>query len=442
MPKCRTVVTSTKAEILHTAIRVQNNRTGMFLAAGWAIIRRMTIAEITLQQARNLMLTTLGLAYRPRHKARKEDVLRAIRQINMCQIDSINIVARAHLNILYSRIGAFDPSWLEGLHREGRLFEYFAHAMCFLPIEDYAVWRGDMLERKVLNKRYREWGDAHADQLDLMRQHLRETGAARSADFENKGNKGLWWDWKIEKDLLEYLFYTGDVMIRERQKFQRVYDLRERVHPDWNDDGLLAEDEAQRRKVMMAARALGVSTPDWIANYFWQKKTPTIKAVRELAAAGDLIPVAVNGMQKLKMYIARENLPLLERAVAGKLTATHSTILSMFDPLVMDRERGRTMFGFDYTIQVYTPAHKRQYGYYVLPVLHRGRLVARADVKAWRKEGRLQVIQLLLEPGVKVSAGLTDGLRTVLQEYAAWQGLTEIEVTRCAPENLRASLSW
>lgn len=413
----------------------------MIFARQTPIIQPMTPPTITLQQARNLMLTTLGLAHKPRHRASKEDVYRAIRQINMCQIDSINIVARAHLTILFSRIGAFDPAWLEELHAERRLFEYFAHAMCFLPIEDYPVWRTDMRHRRIISPRYQAWAEANGEHLERMRQHLRENGAARSADFEHMGKKGQWWDWKVEKDALEYLFYTGEVMIRERQKFQRVYDLQERVYPDWNEDMLLTDDEAYRVKTLMAARALGVATPGWMANYFLQLKTPILKAVHELVERGDLLPVRVKGLEKLKLYAARENEALLERALQGKLTATHSTVLSMFDPLVMDRERGRTMFGFDYLIEVYTPAPKRRYGYYVLPMLHRGHLVARADVKAWRKVGRLQVIALHLEPDAKVSAGVIEGLAKSLREYAAWQGLSEVEVTATEPASLRERLS-
>lgn len=407
----------------------------------YAKIASMTsLPTLTKQQARNLMLKTLGLASPPRHKARKADILSVVRQIHNLQIDTISVAARAHLHILWSRLGAYNPAWLDDLHAEGHLFEYFAHAMCYLPIEDYPVWRHTMINGGGLRQHNHAWARENRADLDNMLAHIRESGPVRSADFDSKDKRGAWWDWKHEKDLMEYLFYTGELMVCRRQGFQRVYDLRQRVLPDWDDARLETAEEVVRRKVLNAAQALGVATESWLANYFYLKKTDVRPAVKTLVEEGHLLPVRVAGIAALA-YTHAANQPLLEQALAGRLRATHTTILSMFDPLMTDRQRARDLFDFDYTIEVYVPAPKRVYGYYVLPILHRGKLVGRLDMKTWRKEKRLQVFKVFLEPGVQPDDGLTSGLAAALRGYADWQGLADVSVDWSEPAGFADKLN-
>lgn len=399
-----------------------------------------SLPTLTKQQARNLMLKTLGLASPPRHKARKADILSVVRQIHNLQIDTISVAARAHLHILWSRLGAYDPAWLDELHAEGHLFEYFAHAMCYLPIEDYPIWRHTMINGGGLRQHNHAWARENKVDLDYMLQHIRETGPARSADFDSKDKRGAWWDWKHEKDLMEYLFYTGELMVSRRQAFHRVYDLRERVVPNWDDAQLVSHEEVLERKVQNAAQALGVATESWLANYFYLKKTDVKAAIRTLVEAGQLLPVRVTGIDA-PAYTHVANQPLLEQALSGKLRATHTTILSMFDPLMTDRARARELFGFDYSIEVYVPAPKRVYGYYVLPVLHRGSLVGRLDLKVWRRQKRLQVIKAFLEPGVAPDPSLAAALAKSLRSYADWQGLADVAVDWSEPTGFAAQLN-
>ena len=386
------------------------------------------------------MLASLGLLTPPRCKAGKADVLTAIRQIHNLQIDTISVVARAHQHILWSRLGSYQTNWLEELHAEGQLFEYFSHAVCLLPIEDYPLFRALMRERFVGWDNIRDWGQNNAAILDQILDFVHQNGAVRSSDFESKESRGAWWDWKVEKVALEHLYYRGDLMIARRESFQRVYDLRERVLPSWDDAQTPEYPAAVRELTRKAIKALGVASATWAANYFYIKKTEAAQAIEQLLAQGAIYPVRIEGVNRGPFFVHAENEPLLEAALAGELPARHTTILSPFDPLISDRGRAKDLFDFEYSIECYTPAPKRKYGYFVLPILHQGKLIGRLDAKAWRKEGRLQVISLFLEPEVRVSAGLTRALAKTLRAYASWQGLSKVAIDWADSEKLRSGL--
>ncbi len=395
---------------------------------------------LSKQQAQQVMLASLGLRIPPRRKADKADLLAAIRQIHNLQIDTISVVARAHQHILWSRLGVYQTNWLEELHAEGQLFEYFAHAVCLLPIEDYPLFRALMQKRFVGWDNIRDWGEKNADTLEQILAHIHQNGAVRSSDFESKESRGAWWDWKVEKVALEHLYYRGDLMIARRESFQRVYDLRERVLPSWDDAQTPEYHTAVSELIHKAIKALGVANITWAANYFYIKKAEAAAAIEQLLEEGAIFPVSIEGVKGGPFFVCVENEQLLQQALAGQLPASHTTILSPFDPLVSDRGRARDLFDFDYSIECYTPAPKRKYGYFILPILHQGQLVGRLDAKAWRKEGRLQVISLFLEPGVRVSASLTKALAKTLREYANWQGLSSVVIDRADSEKLRLGL--
>ena len=386
------------------------------------------------------MLASLGLRTPPRRKAGKADLLTTIRQIHNLQIDTISVVARAHQHILWSRLGSYQTNWLEELHSEGQLFEYFSHAVCLLPIEDYPLFRALMLEKFIGWDNIRDWGEKNADTLEQILSHIQQNGAARSSDFVSKQSRGKWWDWKVEKVALEHLYYRGDLMIARRESFQRVYDLRERVLPSWEDTQAPEYSIAVKELTRKAIKALGIASNTWAANYFYIKKAETAAAIAELQAEGAIFPVRIEGVKGGPFFVYVENEALLEAVQSEQLPAEHTTILSPFDPLVSDRGRTRDLFDFDYSIECYTPAPKRKYGYFVLPILHRGRLIGRLDAKAWRKEGRLQVISLYLEPCIPVSAVLARELAKTLRAYASWQGLSKVLIDWAESEKLSSGL--
>jgi uncharacterized protein len=186
--------------------------------------------HLSSDAARALMLAAQGLSRRPDQPAGKADVLSEIRRMNVLQIDTIHIVARSPYLVLWSHLGDYEPRWLDDLLAEGALFEYWAHEACFLPIEDYPLYRHRMLDAANMGWKYaREWAAQNRDALDRVLAHVRENGAVRSADFERTdGSDGKWWGWKTEKRALESLFTSGELMIVRRHNFQRIYDLRER----------------------------------------------------------------------------------------------------------------------------------------------------------------------------------------------------------------------
>lgn len=386
----------------------------------------MSTQEISLDTARALMLHAQGLLHAPAKQAEKADVLAAIDRIGLLQIDTINVVARAPYLALWSRLGQYDPAWLEQLLADGQIFEYWAHAACFIPIDQYCYHRRMMLDQ-VRYHRYREWYNDHKADTDAVLKHIQENGAVRSADFERKDDKkGTWWDWKIEKDALEYWLAAGDVMVSRREKFQRVYDLRERVHPEWNDIDTAACDESMRYFVLRSIQAMGLALPEWVPDYYRLSKAETARAVSSLLEEGLVSEIKVEGWETPAL-ISRKCLDELTNA-SGSLAPTLTTLLCPFDSLIWDRKRTRQVFNYDFAIECYLPQAKRKYGYYLLSALYRGQLAARLDVKAHRKEGIFEVKALYWEPDLQVTEEMRGEVVSAIQRCADWHQTPEIRL--------------
>src|SRR5262245_24828093 len=363
--------------------------------------------KLSRQMARNVMLAAQGLDRSPDQPAVKADVLEAICRMCLLQIDTINVVARSPYLVLWSRLGDYQPRWLDELLAEGSLFEYWAHAMCFIPIEDYPLYRRRMLDaiqNRVWPVKWAvKWSQEHPQVLERVRTHLHQNGAVRSAEFENKNHTpGGWWNWKEEKDALEAMLLTGEVMIARRQHFQRVYELRERILPGWDDAALPSSEELDRMLALRSVRALGIAFPAWVPDYFRQPKTGMSKRLEALGREGLLLRVEVEGFEG-SAYVHPDRVDLIEQAASGDLEPVLTTLLSPFDPLVWDRNRARGLFDFDYTIECSTPAAKRRYCYFTLPILHLGQLIGRVDPKAHREQGVFEIKALHMEPGVAVN---------------------------------------
>lgn len=386
------------------------------------------LPTLTLQAARMLVLEAQGLRLPPARPAVKADVPAAIRRMGALQIDTISVVARSPYLSLWSRLGAYDPAWLDESLAEGQIFEYWAHAACFLPAEDYLLHRRLMLDDRRLYFG-QPWFEQHRNEVEAVLAHVRGNGAVRSADFTGKKNPGGWWNWKMEKRALEYWFARGELMVARRRSFQRVYDLRERVRPGWDDGAVPPMDEVLRRLALRSVGALGIARPAWVADYFHLKKTEMAPAVQALTREGRLLEVPVDAWPEPALVLP-EHAGLVEQAAAGELQAEVTTLLTPFDSLVWDRARTRQMFGFDFTIECYVPAPKRIYGYYLLPVLHRGALVARMDVKAHRKEKVFEVRALHWEPGIDPAGEMREAVMAAVQRCADWHATPEVRLTR------------
>ncbi len=380
------------------------------------------------------MIAAQGLDRQPSKAAKKPDVLRAIRRMSVLQIDTIHVVARSPYLVLWSRLGDYEPRWLDELLAEGKIFEYWAHEACFLPIEDYPLYRHRMLDAHDMGWKYsHEWITKHSAEVERVLSHIRRSGPARSSDFERTdGRAGGWWEWKPEKRALEMLFTAGELMIARRHNFQRIYDLRERVLPSWDDAQLPSKVETARALVLKAVRALGITKARWVSDYFRTDKRETNALTVRLADEGELLQVGVAGWEETA-YVHPDNRKLLAEAAAEKLCPALTTLLSPFDPLVWDRARAREMFGFDYRLECYTPAPKRVYGYFTLPILHRDKLIGRLDPKAHRKEGVFEIKSLHLEAGVKLDDELIKDLTDAIKRFAEWHGTPQIILKQTNP---------
>jgi uncharacterized protein YcaQ len=384
------------------------------------------------------MLTAQGLDHQSDLKATKSGVLATIRKMGQLQIDTIHVVARSPYLVIWSRLGEYKPQWLDELLAEGKLFEYWSHAACFLPIEDYPLYRRLMLDgRRRWGNQTEKWISENQDTVSHVLAHIQENGETRSADFERTdGQKGGWWNWKVEKTALEVLFTRGDLMITRRQNFQRVYNLRERVMPDWDDSKAPSFEEVQETQTIKAIRALGVATPSWIADYFYSPQREVPAVLKRLTGKGELIEVEVEEWGK--SYIHKDDYEQIEPA--GVMEPSLTTLLSPFDPLVNNRKRALTVFNFEYQIECYTPAPKRKYGYFTLPILHRGKLIGRLDPKAHRAEKMFEIKAIYLEPGIDISDELVSDVAEAIQACATWHQAGEVVVRRSNPKELKALL--
>ena len=400
----------------------------------------MTELQLTIAGARALHLAAQGMLQPRRRKATKPDVIAAIRQMGMLQIDTISVVARSPYLVLWSRLGDYDPGWLEQHLAEGLLFEYWAHEACFVPIEDYGLYRHRMIDPGAMGWKYSEtWMRERAAEVAQVLAHIRENGPARSSDFERSdGKAGGWWEWKPEKRSLEVLFTSGALMIARRHNFQRVYDLAERVHPSWDDSQMPPMDEARRQFALRTVKAIGACKAAWIPDYH-RTRRPHADA-EALADAGLLIRVRVSGWDE-PVYIHPDHRELAGRAAAGSLAPTVTTLLSPFDPIVWDRKRALELFDFDYRLECYTPAAKRRYGYFTLPILRRGVLAGRIDAKAHRREGVFELKSVVLEPGVRISERFILDVAAAVLRCARWHACPVVKVTQAAPEAFGPMLS-
>jgi uncharacterized protein YcaQ len=406
-----------------------------------------TAFKLSAQQARNLHLHAQGLLLTKPGRSRRSDLLAAIERMHLLQIDTIHVVARSPYLVLFSRLGEYNVDWLGELLEAADIFECWSHEACFAPSVDFALHRA----HHACGGRAGHWAQKHATRaqvaqragMDAVLAHIRDHGPAKAADFDStkRGTSG-WWSWKDEKRWLEALFARGELMVAGRERFQRVYDLAERVVARMRvapaDEGASAA-EVSRVLILKSVKALGISQARWIADYFRTGRKHKDHDLDALVGDGELLRVDVRGWE-WPGYVHRDHVDALECAAAGKLRATRTTLLSPFDPVVWDRARASALFGFDYTIECYVPEPKRKFGYFVLPILDRGRLVGRLDAKAHRAEGLFEVRSLHLEPGVEGSAALAERLAKAIQSSADWHGTPRVAVRRSDPKAFASAL--
>ncbi len=399
-------------------------------------------AAYPLEALRALALHVQGLSSQA-PDASQAGIHALVEQIGAVQIDTLHVVQRSHYLVLWSRLGNYAPSDLDRLlsdPAQRSLFEYWSHAACLLPLRDFRYYLpamqrlgevGDNWIRRMLDK-----AEDPAQVLANVRMRVRQEGGLRSADFERHDHRaGAWWDWKPAKAALEHLYNAGELMVARREKFQRVYDLRERVLPDWVDTRLPDENETRQFLVSQGARALGVCTPDQPGDYSYMRLTPARAAVRALLAAGELLSVQgeLADGRTCDLVVHKDILPVLDRAAAGELAPQRTTFLSFFDNLFWARGRDQQLWNYHNTIEAYKPAPTRQWGYYCLSILHRGRLVGRFDPKLERASGRLRIKALYLEPGIQPEEGLVAEVAGAMRDFMRFHQARDLVIERSDP---------
>ncbi len=352
-----------------------------------------------------------------------------LRRVGMLQIDSVNVLMRAHYFPLFSRLGPYPVKLLDEVSyspKRRRFFEYWGHEASLLPLEAFPLlrWRMERASRFVGTwGRLSGFAKARPDFIERVIELVKEHGPAGAGKIERhlaeertRGSKG-WWSWTDSKAALEFLFWCGRITTATRRNFERVYDLTERVIPrEILTAKVLSLEDAQRQLIGIAGRALGLATELDLRDYFRLNVGEARVRIAELVEIGELVPVTV---EDWKAYLHRDT--KIPRRVNAQ------ALISPFDPLIWERKRPERLFRFRYRIGIYTPAHKREHGYYVLPFLLGDQLVARVDLKAERKLGKLQVLSVHEEPGVDRSR-VAEALAGELALLAEWLGLDGIHV--------------
>jgi uncharacterized protein YcaQ len=386
------------------------------------------VSSLSAAQARRISLAAQGFG-RPKPNAVGTRQLNdTLHRLGVLQLDSVNVFERSHYLPLFARLGSYDKADLDRLtfSKKARYIEYWAHVAALIPLESWPLWRWKMQE---YGDKWRSdpdhWTSRNTEMLDWLRAELAAKGPQQAGKIEHESGskrKGGWWEWSDVKTGLEYLFYLGEVVSAGRTRFERTYALAEQVlSPELL--GIRIDKHAAVRQLLLdSAAAHGVGTVRDLADYFRLPQTYSAVLLAELADEGALIPITVKGWDRggrpLTAYLHPD--ARIPRRIETE------ALLSPFDPIVWERERALRIFDFHYRIEIYTPAPKRIYGYYTLPVLVDDRIVARIDLKSDRQNGVLRVQSAWHEPGQPT--GYEQRVADLLRRTAAWQGLGGVEV--------------
>lgn len=397
----------------------------------------MALPTLDNKNARALFLDRHALAEQPTGPSKGAHLLDLIERLGFVQLDSINTVARAHDMILFSRRPTYRSSHLKRLYEVDRgLFEHWTHDAAVVPMAYYPHWHlRFQRDAELLRARWKNWRrDGFEQQFETVLQHIRDHGPVCSSDVgkdEKKGSGG-WWDWHPSKTALEYLWRSGALTVVGRDGFQKRYDLTERVIDEHLCPGALPCDADQTVDWLCNAALdrLGFATSGELAAFWDTVSSAEAKAwCARAQASGDIEMIEVAGADgALRKHFARPG--VIEQA--GEVTATpgRMRVLSPFDPALRDRKRAERLFGFHYRIEVFVPAAKRTYGYYVFPLLEGDRLVGRIDMKAHRDCGELRVRAVWPEHGVRWTQGRIQKLEAELDRVRRFTDMERVVFAR------------
>lgn len=409
------------------------------------------LRRISPDTVRRLAISRQRLAEIPRVVDRAV-MLDVVRDLGCLQLDPTSAVARSHLLVLWSRLGGYAQADLEHLRWTDRaLFEYWAHEASIVLAEDFGLHRHNMVNylkgESGWSKRVRDWVTTNHALKSHILDTIRERGPVSSAVFEDKVESDWyssgWTSKQNVSQMLMHLWTTGVITVAQRKGGHRLWDLMEKVFPEHLQAPLLDEREVVRRSTEKAMRALGAATPTQIKQHFTRAQYPGLPEVlREMEQGGQIqrVKVVEDGREwPGEWFVHGEDLPLVERLEAGEWSG-RTTLLSPFDNLICDRKRTEQMFGFYFRIEIYVPKNKRQYGYFVLPILHGDRLIGRIDPLMERKRSTLVVNAVYAEPDAPMDRKTGAAIGEALASLAAFLGAEKIEVQGSVPKGWEAAL--
>lgn len=372
---------------------------------------------LTLSTARKLVQHCQQIGQPQPPQSDCETTANLLRQLGYVQLDSIAVVERAHHHTLWTRQLNYAPANLHVLQaEERRIFEYWGHAASLLPMEDFRYTlprKRSLATSESAWMRHRKQQAGHL--LAPVLERIRREGPLVSSDFKSEpGEGGGWWNWKPAKIALEILFWQGDLMVSERRNFQKVYDLTERVLPDWVDQTMPTDEEYGRFLILRGLKAYGLAQEKELLNHLHSGVgTPAKQALGALLTEGKVVETGVEGIDE-PYYILPE---VLEQCDALPESAKHAWLLSPFDNLIIQRARTARLYGFDYALECYLPKEKRRYGYFSLPLLYGDRFVARLDARADRKNETMILRTFWMEEDVPDDAAMWQAIARVLVDY-------------------------
>jgi len=398
--------------------------------------------EIGKATVRRLTIEKQGFGSLP-NRVTKEGVFATVDRLGCVQIDTINVVERAHYLTLWSRLGPYEKELLhEVVYGDRLLFEHWAHAASYIPFKDYRYFLRPMESRREnMEERFRKRAGGDPRLLELVLERVRREGPLASKDFEHKRrrpSKG-WWDWKPAKVALETLFGAGVLLVSHRKNFQRYYDLAERVLPGWVDVSAPMDEDRVRFFALRTMDCLGLVEPQDIRGYYQNwcvnlgMTSRQLKAfLDDLTGRGEAVRFKVEG-EKTPHYCLPEDCGRIEEVEAGDFGFSSVRLLTNFDNLLWLRDRVKADFGFKAKLETYIPRDKRKYGYYNMPILYGDRLVGRIVPKMDRGRGVLVINSVWHEPWFEPDEEFEDGFAETLDGFARFHGADDVEMRESQP---------
>ncbi len=388
-------------------------------------------ASLTKQQARKLVLLSQRVPPAKQSGNAMAATLAAIEHLGYIQIDTISAIQRAHHHTLWNRNPRYKSSQLAQLTADKKIFEYWSHAAAYLPMRDFRY----SLARKqaIANGNEKHWYEPNKRMMNSVLKRITTEGPLMAKDFEHTGKKTGEWTSKPAKQALECLFMQGDLMISSRINFHKVYDLTERVLPEDINTTLPNPEEYARFLITRYLQSNGLGQASEISYLLRNTKPLVASTLQEMVSNRELLQLSVGDNS---YYALPDSLELLNKP----LSRSKLKILSPFDNLVIQRKRMQALFNFDYLIECYVPEAKRRYGYFSLPILWDGKLVARMDCRTERKKSLLHIHHLALEPWLIKTAAFTLALCKELESFLRFNNCSHLKLHRTTPANFKPEL--